>query len=617
MKLPFGSIFKNKLILWDCKTGKTEVITHFPAWIGGKEADFQVDQSDLALVEFEQHDEKAPPSLTLMGGGMAVINGVPSNRIEKLNNDVDYAILLGEHMILASWVRDPKKWLIYRQTDSWRLVSSDSAVLAGPSSLASLAQQSEMVFKVNDKAILNHASSNSGFFLRDVAKIMGWSISPSETFAPTAAPTVVFPGSGAGKIKTPELHSEPEPEINTDTGEFTCPVCWIRFDRGDLFHVASHESLKGDPLLGEEHMLRFSATRFNNAGQALDAMGIPSTETACPHCRRALPPSFIDMRQHIVSIVGAPSSGKSYYLSVLIRTLQNNLFTKFQSAFYDADPKENVRLTEMKNKLFSAATPEEASIAKTDLEGDMYIQVSRMGRRVNMPKPFIFNISPPEDVAEPLAVVFYDNAGEHFEPTRDSVSSPGAQHVASASGVLFLFDPTYSLEFRKRLRAETDPQLQDQRFDQQDTILAEMNARVKKLRGLDFKQRMETPLAVIVGKMDVWGRLLPENAFADPLTDSVLDIDLLRRNSDRVRKMLHEIVPAVVANAETISSNVRYFPVSTFGCSPQEIAPDPKTGRRRFSPDPIKLSPQYVDVPMLWLLSQIDSRLVRTQKKAP
>ena len=74
-------------------------------------------------------------------------------------------------------------------------------------------------------------------------------------------------------------------------------------------HIAVHDSLRGDPLLGEDAQQRFLATRFNNAGQALDAMSLPSSEIACPHCRRKLPPSFLGMPHHIISLVGDQSAG--------------------------------------------------------------------------------------------------------------------------------------------------------------------------------------------------------------------------------------------------------------------------------------------------------------------
>jgi hypothetical protein len=125
------------------------------------------------------------------------------------------------------------------------------------------------------------------------------------------------------------MSSAADANIDVEYGEFTCPVCWLKFNRGDVMNIATHASLRGDPVLGEAAMQRFHATRFNDRGQALDAMGVPSPEQACPHCRRVLSPAFMDMPHHIFSIVGAPSSGKSYYLSVLVKALQTTLYQTF------------------------------------------------------------------------------------------------------------------------------------------------------------------------------------------------------------------------------------------------------------------------------------------------
>ena len=115
---------------------------------------------------------------------------------------------------------------------------------------------------------------------------------------------------------------EEEIVVDPDRGEFTCPICWLRFDRSDVLSIATHEDLRGDRKLGEDAMLRFIPTEFNSKGQAMDAMGLPTTDVACPHCHHKLPPGFMDVTHHIFSIVGAPSAGKSYYLSVLVRQLQ-------------------------------------------------------------------------------------------------------------------------------------------------------------------------------------------------------------------------------------------------------------------------------------------------------
>ena len=67
----------------------------------------------------------------------------------------------------------------------------------------------------------------------------------------------------ADRVDNEELESPSMTKyIDSDSGEFTCPTCWLKFDRGDVMHVAVHDSLFGNPLLGEEQMKRFHATRF-------------------------------------------------------------------------------------------------------------------------------------------------------------------------------------------------------------------------------------------------------------------------------------------------------------------------------------------------------------------
>jgi hypothetical protein len=396
--------------------------------------------------------------------------------------------------------------------------------------------------------------------------------------------------------------------VNTEYGEFTCPTCWLKFDPGEVMNIAVHAVLRGDPVLGEEHMLRFYARRFNDRNLALDAMGLPSPDFACPHCRRRLPPGFLDEPHHIFSIVGAPSSGKSYYLSVLIKILQSKLFKDFGTTFRDASPADNAVLNDMRNHLFSASDPEDAYLAKTELEGALYEEFPRMGRMVRLPKPFVFRVSGRNRGGEGFSVVFYDNAGEHFEPGSNSAESPGAQHIAVASGVFFLFDPLFNPEFRRRIREANDPQLKQQRNDQQDVILAESEVRIKQILGLSTEERISTPMAVIVGKSDAWIDLLG----SEPLLPAIgkeedgrglVLASNIRKNSERIRELLAEISPGIVGNAEEISSDVRYFAASPLGHPPVTFVD--AEGVERIGPDPKKLDPWHVEDATLWVLSKI------------
>lgn len=387
-------------------------------------------------------------------------------------------------------------------------------------------------------------------------------------------------------------------------GEHKCPVCWLRFDTGDIMHIATHDSLRGDELLGVDAQQRFLATRFNNNGQALDPMGLPSSEFACPHCRRKLPQCFLNMPHHIISLVGDQSSGKSYFLSMLIKVLATTLYRNFGIVFQDSDPTGNAPLNDMRKALAGAQTPAQAKLAKTVFEGAMYERLPRQGRTVALPRPFVYTLSRETDARDQCALIFYDNAGEHFQPGVNIVEQPGAQHVASAAGIVFLFDPFNSPEFRHALQDTKDPQIEKLVVDQQDIILAEMRARIQIIRNFQPGEHFNTPVAFVVGKSDAWIHLMNGQPLLEPVRDGKLERAVIEENSSNVCALLNRLCPPVVANAKALSSNVMFFAASSFGHTPL------RTGPGEFVPDPAKLRPVQIEVPLLWILTQISSSLI-------
>jgi hypothetical protein len=331
-------------------------------------------------------------------------------------------------------------------------------------------------------------------------------------------------------------------------------------------------------------------------------MSLPSSEIACPHCRRKLPPSFLGMPHHIISLVGDHKAGKSYFLSVLTKVLPATLFREFGIVFQDSDPTGNAPVNDMRKALFGAQSPAQAKLAKTQMEGAMYERLPRQGRMVALPRPFVYTLAAEDKTRERCALIFYDNAGEHFQPGRSIVEHPGAQHVASAAGIMYLFDPFNSPEFRRNIRDSKDPQLEAPVVDQQDIILAEMRARIQMIRNLRSGETIQTPVAFIVGKSDAWPHLLNGKPLQNPLRDGKIDMAIIEENSGIVRALLYQHCPAVVANAEALSSNVVLFAASSFGHTPLKI----KVGvEDAYVPDPAKLQPVFVEVPLLWILSQI------------
>ena len=569
----------------DCLSGECSRIQHLPFEVGsGEGADLRLNgqgvaERHCALNQVKTHGFcliKHDPNLPL------VVDGEPVEYCP-LAPDVDYTVRIGNHLLVVHGSRDIEPWLRSLNFNQWSLHDSATNQVDGPLPFEELCQYARE-HQRHPQTSVRPQGLTKGFLLYDANEVANArQAAASAEAAPSIESTEALLGPAHG---------------------LTCPVCWLKFELGDIMHVATHDSLRGDPILGEDVQQRFLASRFNDRSQALDAFGLPCTEIACPHCRRVLPPGFTEMPHYILSIVGDQSAGKSYYLSVLLKTLPENLFKNFSVVFQDADPIGNAAINEMKQTLFGAKTPQGARLVKTQLEGSMYERLPRFGRIVALPKPFVFSLASTTDTSRHCSVIFYDNAGEHFQPGRDSADSPGAQHVASSSGILFLFDPFNSPEFRHHIADRTDPQLERPVLDQQSIILSEMKVRIAKLLKLELVSRIDTPMAVLVGKCDAWLHLLGGQAFQNPVVSGSLDLEVVRANSTRLREFMKGICPAVVANAESISHRVLYFPVSSFGHAPVKVGPGD------YVPDPRALKPFMVEIPVLWLLSQIAPELV-------
>lgn len=579
--------------LLNCATGERAVVATNPYIIGGSAAaDFRIEGALIpsVLATVQQQGDFYQITVHSDAANQALVDGAPGTQFTLVPGE-EHTLLACGAAIAFKALTDAVEWSVLEPQLSWNFYDATARQWYGPFDHEQLGAhlRRQTAEQAEDNIVMPEGLRDVGFFVKDIRHL--------------------FPESSTLAVSSEELvkpvHIEP---VNSEYGEFTCPVCWFKFDRGDAMNIAVHASLRGDPLLGEDAMQRFHATRFNDRGQALDAMGLAAPDLACPHCRRKLPPGFMDTPHHIFSIVGAPSSGKSYYLSVLTRTLQTSLYQNFGVTFRDADPSENVILTQMRTQLFSASTPEDAFLAKTELEGMLYETLPRQGRKVRLPKPFVFRVTRSRAHDTDFALVFYDNAGEHFEPTRNSADSPGAQHIAVASGIFFLFDPLHNTEFRARLRGIRDPQIQSRRLDQQDVILAETEVRIKNVLGLDSRQTIDTPFAVMVGKSDTWEQLLPGGPLLPCVEKGALVQENIRQNSSRIRELLLELCPAIVANAEAISSNVAYFAISPLGCSPVQFTD--REGHVRIGPDPQSIQPRQVEVPTLWVLSQLAPEVV-------
>ncbi|MDQ8184662.1 FHA domain-containing protein [Pelagicoccus sp. SDUM812002] len=585
---------KIRLAIGDCSSRSLTHAETFPVNLSGR----NLDGTKSPLCRIHQLDGEF--SLEPLSNEHPIkLNGQTVARETPLKPNQNYGLALDKHLMVLRLTRKPQRIGDGFSEGNWDIAPRDN-----PEDRETLPPS-----QVTPESIATHIErpedhlafptyGDTCFLLSDLLSSLDPSAAPASD-APPPAPNTQHPRTSRPLLPKPPSPAPHKPEPGSQSSP--CPYCWKPFTAGDALSIAVHDSLTGDPVLGSHVKLRFAAERFNSLGQALDAEGVPCPDHACPHCRGRLPPSFFSQPQHILSLVGAPSSGKSYYLSVLLRQLPEDLIRHYSANLQDGDPSGNAQLNEMKNRVFSANTPEDAFISKTDFEGVMYERLYRDGKLVPLPRPFVYYLQSLTDPECRASLVFYDNAGEHFKPGIALDESPGALHVAASAGLLFLFDPSSSPAFRKLLRRKRDPQLHTDASDEQDTILSELGVRVKKMRALESHEKVDTPLAILVGKFDLWQNLLPPETL-HLSEDCPLTPEAIAQNSRHVRSLLAQLCPTIVANAESISTNVTYFPLSSLGHSPKEIPEGPLAGR--LAPNPKRLKPIQATAPVLWILSQ-------------
>ncbi|MGN0867352.1 MAG: hypothetical protein ACI4SG_06740 [Oligosphaeraceae bacterium] len=398
-----------------------------------------------------------------------------------------------------------------------------------------------------------------------------------------------------------------------ENGNVVCPHCWGRCALDQILYVSSHAELTGDPLLGPDALRRFLPKYYTSKGTPLDARGMECTDMACPHCHQKIPNSVVDLPTSFFSIVGAPASGKSYFLTSLVWRLRNILPGKFNFSFYDTDPQFNMVLNDYEKLIFMNPDPGRAvSLPKTELQGTGYSnQIEIEGNALDLPKPFVFTMAPQESHPEyatrkkelERGIVFYDNAGEHFEVGRNTASNLASLHLLHSDGIIFFYDPLKDTRMKEQCSPE-DPQISRiANFVNQNTFFTEMASRIRKLANLQANEKFTKPLVVVVPKYDSWRDTFPLKLEGDGYIaydengTACLEMGLVSNVSFCLRRMLLKIAPEIVGLAEGFAEKVYFVPVSALGRIPEY---DPLRGMIGIRPEHIQ--PIWVELPFLLLL---------------
>lgn len=368
------------------------------------------------------------------------------------------------------------------------------------------------------------------------------------------------------------MHAPPRPKRKL-LPKVTCPHCWTEFPVYDVRFISESATLLGDPMQGSEAHLRFLPSRFTFKGHALDPTGSVCMRMACPGCHFELPAAVLEQEQAVLSVVGAPSSGKSVMLAAATFALRSGLVVPGLD-FLDVDPGLNDLSIGLEGTLFKSATPKSPTmIAKTEASGQLYRTYRCRDQRLTAPKPQLFGVARGRSR---MLLSLYDNAGEHFLPGSSQPFEHVTRHLAVSKALILVLDPTQ------------DPRVYDQLGGREsvadlggssgagfraDLILIEVMNRVRRLRGLSSTEPLPCRVVVALSKHDLWGRLAPD---LEEIVRATPAGSLLALPKAAELAAIHEAscgflrrhVPEVLAAAKAADPGFRVVPFSGLGTPP-------------------------------------------------
>jgi hypothetical protein len=173
-----------------------------------------------------------------------------------------------------------------------------------------------------------------------------------------------------------------------------CPHCWHGFYPDQAHFISSHAELMGDPVAGDFEQMRFAPnqTTRDREGHVLDPKGSRMVDRACPRCHLQVPKDLLQQRPIFLSVVGAPRSGKTYFLTAMIHELRRELSRFLGYALVDADSHDVKAFLQYEASLFFSSDSNALTLLKkTEESGGLYNRVRLDGGEVVLPKPFIFS----------------------------------------------------------------------------------------------------------------------------------------------------------------------------------------------------------------------------------
>jgi hypothetical protein len=240
----------------------------------------------------------------------------------------------------------------------------------------------------------------------------------------------------------------------------------------------------------------------------------------CPHCHLPVIPSVARgeiKKMRTIGLVGARSSGKSNYIGVLIKTLEQRFA---REVGFEIFPEETFDLRQYTS--LSSRRLHTARYGRLFEENPRAIELSRSANQEReLRSPLIYRLTFPATKkrfeAEHVHLVLLDAAGEDLEQNPDEVDRL-YRYLREVDGLVFLLDPLDSATIRSDLDASfptlpNRPGVQNDPLGIVHTIVSIFEDRA----GHSATSKIPIPVAFTLSKSDLLDNIVaPECRFLKP-----------------------------------------------------------------------------------------------------
>lgn len=317
----------------------------------------------------------------------------------------------------------------------------------------------------------------------------------------------------------------------------------------------------------------------------------PTDVHLCPRCHARLPDSVVTLDAGHIAIFGPQSVGKTTYVTVLLHELDHKVGPE---RGFVLDPLTD-EIRERYDREYHDLTYGTSGfgIAEDDAFRRSHSATPSLETNRGVLQPLVYRLTSRTGRgrrAETL-LSFFDTAGEDWEMNIELLRSE-ARYLAQARGLLFLIDP---LRIRE---VALDPRiiLTDK---ERHVPAANYLSDIRKLGTFFPRVPVQTPIAIVLNKLDRWGGLLPEgtalHAWATSVPTHPPDRALDQTIHEEVQTALKRWGSAGFLEHVAVNfPNHRFFACSSLGDAAQA---------REDAPQPLP-TPLLIERPVLWLLER-------------